>query len=98
MGWDCGSYKAIGWILEERDNGSTSGANNNADGENAHAKAGFITYNVISADVDAGVGDTTDTDNITKEVSNNINTCASQSGGVDGVDKDGLGWLGFSYG
>ena len=31
--------------------------NNNSDGKNAHAKIGFITYNIANANTDADTGD-----------------------------------------
>lgn len=70
-------YKAIRQILEKRDNNSTGGTKNNVDSENAHAKAGFSIYNFTNTDIDAGAGDTSGMDNMTKEVSKNIDTGAS---------------------
>lgn len=65
-------------------------SDNEADGKDTHAKAGFSTYNVTSAG--AGAGDTSDSG----EEANNIttNTGAVQLGGVGGVggaDKGGVG-------
>lgn len=72
------SYKAISQISEKRDDGSIGGLNKNTNSKNSHAKTGFITYNVTGVDVDAGVGNTSGTDDITEKVSNNINIGISQ--------------------
>ena len=43
------------------DGGGTGGADNNTNGKNAHAKAGFSIYNIAGANTDADAGDTTGT-------------------------------------
>ena len=43
------------------DGDGTGSVDNKTDGKNAHAKAGFSTYNVAGANTDADVGDTIDT-------------------------------------
>ena len=41
------------------DGGGIGGTDNNIDGKNTYAKAGFCTYNVVSANMDTNVSDTT---------------------------------------
>lgn len=67
------SYKAIGQILEEKNSSSTGGIDNKINNKNAHKNADFSTYNITSMDTDASVGDTNDTNNMTKKISNNRN-------------------------
>ena len=45
---------------------------NNIDGKNAYAKAGFSTYNIANANADMGAG-ADDTNSTGEEVSNNTN-------------------------
>ena len=55
------------------DSGSTGGADNNTDGKNAHAKAGFNTYNFTGVNTNADVGDM---------------TSMGYAGGTDSVDNN----------
>lgn len=63
----------IGWILEKGDTGSIDSTDNNDDNKNAYVKIDFSFYNITSADTDADANNTNCTDDITEEVSNNIN-------------------------
>lgn len=62
-------------------------SDNEADGKDTHAKAGFSTYNVTSAG--AGAGDKSDSGEEANNITNN--TGAVQLGGVGRADK---GWVG----
>ena len=46
------------------DGGGTGGADNNIDGKNAHAKAGFSTYNIAGVNTDANADNTTGTGDV----------------------------------
>ena len=48
-------------ISDTGDNSGTGSADNNTDGKNTHAKAGFNTYNIASINTNADAGDMTGT-------------------------------------
>lgn len=48
-------------ILDRKNAGGTSSVDNNFDNKNAYAKAGFSTYNIADANVNASVNNISDT-------------------------------------
>ena len=57
-----------------RDDNGISGANNNFDNKNAHAKAGFNTYNITNMNTNADASDTTGTRDVDDNGSKDNNT------------------------
>lgn len=53
-----GNYRIISQIFDKKNIGGTGDVNNNSDNKNAYIKTRFKTYNIVSANADTNIEDT----------------------------------------